>query len=309
MTVKIETVEIGPERALELLKHNDRNRPMDFSLVATYERQMSAGKWTFVGDPIRVSTTGRLLDGQNRLMAIVQSGTEQEFVLITGLPDDTQPFMDIGKKRSYADVFAMYEIPGAHRAAAITQLLIRFEMRNMLDTKFKLTTSELLEYYQAGDNPQRINKATTVSDRLIKYIPLSPAVAGTVHVAASRISDPFAVNEFFDGLVEGFGLAEGNPIAALRNWVIRRKREDLRVNRNEYFFLLARTWNSWVQREEIFRVQLPKGGLQSSDQIPLLKPAGPPEKRPVTEDNPVVLPRGLSAKERDQQRNGGKRAS
>jgi hypothetical protein len=46
-------------------------------------------------------------------------------------------------------------------------------------------------------------------------------------------------------------------------------------------------------------VQLPKGGLQSSDQIPWLKVAGPREAEPVSEENPAVTPRGLTVKERE----------
>jgi hypothetical protein len=104
MTIKIEEVTIDPARALELLEHNDRNRPMDFSLVKTYARQMTEGQWRFVGDPIRVSITGRLLDGQNRLQAVVQSETEQPFVLLSGLSDDDQAYMDVGKRRTPGDV-------------------------------------------------------------------------------------------------------------------------------------------------------------------------------------------------------------
>lgn len=300
--MKIETVEIGPERAMELLAHNDHNRPMDFALVKTYARQMSApGEWRFVGDPIRVSKTGRLLDGQNRMQAIVQSGTTHKFALISGLEDDDQAYMDVGKKRTPGDVFGMFGVPNAPRAAAVTNMLMRYEMRNLLDTKYKITVAEQLDYYRNPDNTHRIDTGTTIGDGMIKLLPISPAVVGAVHAAVSRESDPFVTEEFFVKLREGYGLEQGDGISALRNWLIRRKREDLRVNRNEYFYLLARTWNDWVQGIPASRVQLPKGGLQSSDQIPWLKVAGPERSidAPISEDNPVVTPRGFSAKERD----------
>lgn len=299
--VKIETVEIGPERALALLEHNDRNRPMDFSLVKTYARQMTDGQWRFVGDPIRVSKTGRLLDGQNRMQAIVQSETTQTFALLTGLEDDDQAYMDVGKRRTPGDVFGMFGISNAPRAAAVTNMLMRYEMRNLLDTKYKITIAEQLAYYQVPANARRIDVGTTIGDGMIKLLPISPAVVGTVHAVVSPVSDPFAVEEFFTKMREGYGLEQGDGISALRNWLIRRKREDLRVNRNEYFYLLARTWNDWVQGIPAARVQLPKGGLQSSDQIPWLKPAGAERciEPPISEDNPAVTPRGLTRKERE----------
>jgi len=299
MDPKIEVVKIGPERALELLEHNERNRKMDFSLVELYRRQMEAGKWRFVGDPIRVGVTGRLLDGQNRLQAVVLSKTTQKFVLVTNLADESQPYMDVGKKRTASDVFTMYEVPNPPRAAAVTNMLVRYDLRNMLDTKFRLSHSELLAYYQRPENTALIDRGTTVGDSMMKLVPISPAVVGAVHVIASRDSDAFVINEFFEKLRLGYGLQEGDAIAALRNWVIRRRREDLRVNRNEYFYLLVRTWNDWVQHIPVYRVQLPKGGLQSSDQIPRLKIAREQDGEPVSEDNPVVTPYSKTRKERE----------
>lgn len=296
---KIKVVVIDPAYAHTLLANNDRNRPMDHSLVRTYARLMTVGKWTFVGDPIRVSTTGRLLDGQNRLSAIVQSDTTQQFVLITNLPDDSQDVMDVGKKRSPSDVFSMNDVPNAPAAAAVTNLVMRYDLGNVLDTKYRITVAELLAYYQDPANTTLIDNGTAMGQSVKRMLPLSPAVVGTIHVAASRISDPYAVNVFFEGLIHGHNLTRESPIAALRNWVIRRHREDLRVARTEYFYLLIKVWNAWVQGEEMFRAQLPKGGLTSSDQIPALLPAAAPDVEPVTEDNPAVTPYSRTRKENE----------
>lgn len=297
MTPKIEIVEIGPERALELLEHNDHNRPMDYSLVKTYARQMTEGQWRFVGDPIRQSVTGRLLDGQNRLQAVVNSETTQRFALMTGLADDDQKYMDVGKKRTPGDVFVMFGVLNGPKAAAVTSLLMRYGMRNLLDGRYKITNAELLGYYQNPANTQLIDVGTTVGVTTARTIPISSAVVGAVHAAMSRESDPFAVNEFFEKLRLGYGMDKDDPINALRNWLLRRKREDLRVNRNEYLYMLVRTWNDWAQGIPTFRAQLPKGGLQSSDQIPWLKVAGPRQPEVVSEDNPAVTPRSLTRRE------------
>jgi hypothetical protein len=64
-------------------------------------------------------------------------------------------------------------------------------------------------------------------------------------------------------------------------------------------FLLAKVWNAWVRGEEMFRVQLPKGGLISSDQIPALLPAGAPGPAEVSEDNPAVWPYSRTRKENE----------
>jgi hypothetical protein len=297
--VNIERVDIDPEEALKLLESNERNRPMDWSLVGRYARHMKEGRWRFVGDPIRVSSLGRLLDGQNRLQAIIMSETTQEFVLITGLPEEDQAYMDIGKKRTPGEVFHMNDIPRGTIAAGITNLVIRYEMGNILDRNrnYVLTPAELLDYYKTGDNGHLIDEAVRSAMHVKTMVPLAPAVSGCLHVLASRITDVYDVNQFFESLTNGFNLEEGNPIATLRNTVIKRKREDLRTNRYEYLWLLVRTWNAWATREELFRIQLPKGGLQQSKQfVPLIVP-NRGEPSPVTEDNPVSTPYSLTPEE------------
>lgn len=300
MDPKITIEEIGPEQAAEILQNNDHNRRVDWRVIDTYARQMDNGEWTFVGDPIRISTTGRLLDGQYRLNAIIQSQTTQKFTVIRGLPNETQPFMDVGKRRSPGDVFSMYDVPSPGPTAALTQLLMRYERGVVLEQKYSITAAEALEYYQDPANTHLINEGTRQGLLVKKMLPLNPSVAGVVFCSATRISDPFAVNAFFEQLTGGLGLkAEDDPIAALRGWLMRRKREDLRVNRAEFLWLLTRVWNAWVAKEPMARVQLPKGGLTSKDKIPALLPAGSLDAEPVSEDNPAVTHYNHTRKERE----------
>jgi hypothetical protein len=297
---KIAIEEIGPEQAAEILQNNDHNRRTDWRVIDNYARQMTDGEWTFVGDPIRISVTGRLLDGQYRLNAIIQSQTTQRFTVIRGLPNESQPFMDVGKRRSPGDVFSMYDIPAPGPTAALTQLLMRYERGMVLEQKYSITAAEALEYYQGPANTALINEGTKRGLLVKKMLPLNPSVAGVVFVAARRHSDPFAVNAFFEQLTGGLGLqADDDPIAALRGWLMRRKREDLRVNRAEFLWLLTRVWNAWATKEPMARVQLPKGGLTSKDQIPKLLAVGALEDAPVSEDNPVATPYNHTRKERD----------
>src|ERR1044071_5653365 len=93
-------VEVTPEIAADLLTLNDENRPVKPSVVKQYVDDMRKGKWHFAGDSVKISKTGRLLDGQHRLMAIVQSGIPQTFNIQSGLENDSFQVMDIGKLRS-----------------------------------------------------------------------------------------------------------------------------------------------------------------------------------------------------------------
>jgi hypothetical protein len=193
----------------------------------------------------------------------------------------------------------MNKVSNAGTAAAVTNLLIRYEQGNMIDTKYVIQSGELLDYYQREGMPELINRGVHMGIQVKQMLPISPSISGAVYVIASQISDAFLVNEFFDKLIEGYGLQEGDAIAALRNWVIRRRREDLRTKRHEYFYVLARTWNGWATNEEVSRVQLPRDGLTSSAQIPKLVPVKLREPAAVTEDNPAVTPYSRTRKEQE----------
>lgn len=293
---------VTPEMASEWLQNNDHNRPIDWRLVATYQRQMEADKWMFVGDPIRRSVTGRLLDGQNRLTALVLADKPQRFVVIENLADETQPFMDVGKRRTPGDVFTMEGVADGRAVSALSAMLMAYESGRLLDNKYQSTIAEVLEFYQDPANTELINKGAKVGKDVRRAIPFNPSVAGTLWVSASRISDVFTVAEFYDKLITGAGLFDGDPILSLRNWVLRRKREDLRVNRNEYFWLLTRVWNAWVMDEPLSKVQLPQGGVTNAKQLPKLFPGEPREPAPITEDNPAATPRSMTSAERQRLR-------
>lgn len=301
MEPKIEVRIIDVDEAKALIEDdvNADNRRIDWGVVNTYARQMAKGKWTFVGDPIRISTTGNLLDGQHRLNAVVKSGAPQQFVVVSGLEKEARANIDIGRKRTAADVFGMNKIHNAGTAAAVTNLVMRYEMRNVLDTKFVIQTGELLAYFQKEGNGQLIAQGTLAGEQVKRMLPVSPAVTGAIYVAASRVADAFLVNEFYNKLIDGHGLETGDAILAFRNWVIRRKREDLRTKRAEYFFTLAKTWNSWAIGEEVQRCQLPRDGLTSSDQIPTLVSARARNPEAISEDNPAVTHYSKTRRELD----------
>lgn len=299
MTIAIEDVVITPAQAKEYLRDdvNTGNRRLDWKLVDLYARMMLSGEWAFVGDPIRMSVTGRLLDGQNRLQALILSGTSQRFLMISGLPDESQTYMDVGKRRTTSDVFTMQSIPYPTLSAAIVTLVLRVLRGKTLDNGYKIASSEVLAYY--GEHAAEIDAAVRCAASTKALVPISPAILGLVHVHASRIADPFVVNEFFERLRTGADLSPGNPILAARNWFLRRKRDDLRFKRFDALFILARAWNAWAANEELHRVILPVGGVTDAHQIPAMNAPLPRPERPVTEDNPRATPRSKTRAERE----------
>lgn len=68
---------VTPEFAAELLKKNERNRPINYKHVGQLVADMVNDKFPTIHQPIAVDKNGVLVDGQHRLKAIVQSDMSQ----------------------------------------------------------------------------------------------------------------------------------------------------------------------------------------------------------------------------------------
>ena len=102
---------ITPELARALLK-SDGNRPFRRALALRYDESMNRGAWTINGESIKIGESGRLLDGQHRLHAVILHGRPVEMLVTRGIVNEQQAFltMDSGSKRKTADrLYGMQE--------------------------------------------------------------------------------------------------------------------------------------------------------------------------------------------------------
>lgn len=76
------TVDINKDMATLLLSNRDAcQRKVSKARVSEIRADIESGKWLNTGDPIRLSPTGTLVDGQHRLSAYSTSNTPPSFIL------------------------------------------------------------------------------------------------------------------------------------------------------------------------------------------------------------------------------------
>lgn len=97
---------ITPATAKALMANNIGNRYVRKSTIARYTRDMKAGKWRDLDAPITVRLDGRPIDGQHRLISIIDTGlTYRCWVHIVG--NDVEPLdlrLDLATSRSVRDI-------------------------------------------------------------------------------------------------------------------------------------------------------------------------------------------------------------
>lgn len=254
---------VTPEHALEWLAVNDHNRSLDKKHVAFLAGQMGRNEYHFVGDPIRFDVNGMLLDGQHRLAAILESETSQHMVVITGLPPESQVYMDAGRKRSPGDQLALaLGIRNGNQAASIVRTYIMWKEGLLLSNTRKIGIPEIARW--AGDNEELLVDATTRARRITSAkIPTSVAVSGGVYLAAQKVNPEDAAT-FWDRLADGVGLDANNPILTLRNGITKRAKRD-RWTPLEHWAYYARAWNTWRKNANLERLQGWRDGITAEN--------------------------------------------
>ncbi len=115
--------EITPELAKEILEtSNHGNRPLKKAHIKMLASSLKNNEWMLNGESIAFSESGRLLDGQHRLHACINSGKPFKTIVIKGINDEAAfGTIDIGKPRSVTDLMDLQGLPKAPLFSAIAK--------------------------------------------------------------------------------------------------------------------------------------------------------------------------------------------
>lgn len=257
---RIEIVQMTPERAERLLDQNTRNRSVKPAREKNYSGQMKNGDWRVDGNTVKVGRDGVLLDGQHRLYAIVESGTTQTVILITGLEPEAMETIDTGVSRTLSDLLKL-RVPDIKQEGAIAGLLRSLYVRSLgesLPTSFS-TSSGSVQQDARITNPRLVDHYVTeriVIDRLFPYAVSVRRARSTWTGFTSRVIavmrheleqiDFDDADYFFDRLKSGAGLESNDPIMALIRYGDRvAKHRDQSPSSEVWAALIIKSWNAF----------------------------------------------------------------
>lgn len=116
--MKTKIIEITPEIAKKTLEQNTRNRTVRRMTVAAYAEAMRSGLWKENGEPIIIGKNNIVLDGQHRLLAIIESGMTLKMVVVFDVEDSTRDTIDTGIRRTPGDALSIEGIQNGNRVSA-----------------------------------------------------------------------------------------------------------------------------------------------------------------------------------------------
>jgi hypothetical protein len=244
--MQITTETITPAKAKEYLAHNQDNRNLRKKRILSYATQMKRGQWKATGDPIRFASSGRLLDGQHRLQAIVESGVTIPMVVIRGLEEETFKVLDSGLGRSPADALGI-SVTNANNKAAACRLLFVVDVggdpRKTEDMQI-VTRIDVADYY--ATHQEDIDAANLIGSRMYTQFHGGNRTAWIAMACLVQRANATHADEFLEGIYTGANLAPGDPRLALRNYLANNRRLP---TAGHHLGMLIKAWNAWMKGE------------------------------------------------------------
>lgn len=237
---------VTPEIARAWLERNEGNRKISRSHVSQLARDMRAGKFPFNGIPIQFDRTGKMINGQHRLLACIEADTDIDVLVVYGLPPEVQETIDIGARgRTAADILKMGGANYATFTAAACRTLLSEKIG---DGSFKTTwtVSEV-----QGVLSRHPKLPASVRHSCTRKIPrgISAANVGFIHYVGSHLlGAPTTADAFMDVLHSGVPSMDGCAAHAYRERVLRAQGRGgaAALLRPESWRLLKAAWNAFT---------------------------------------------------------------
>lgn len=251
--MKFKDTTITPRYAQQLLARNEGNRAIRSNMVNRYAAMMLAGRWLENGDVIRVGKTGRLLDGQHRLLAVVESGIPIRCGLVLDVDEATFSTIDTGGSRTARDIVAMSGRANAGIATPTAAQLWRIIHGVQKNTAVPPTyLVEILNRWPEIDHAASRSAGSETARGL-----LTPAVLSMAYLYLHAVANkPELAERFVTGMNAGEGLVSGDPILALRQRMINLRQGSVRSAARTVWGAVVRTIDALETGEPLQRIKI-----------------------------------------------------
>lgn len=259
--------------------HYPRQRPEYPSVVRLYADMMRRGEWdvstlvlaSYDGTPAEGEAAGEgillpqgsyLINGRNRLNAVVESGIPTMFLVehhLCSRPVDVHRLymhQDRGKVRSAADV---YRAMGLAEALDLSNHYLRligeaehylrsgFEVRRQLLINAEKRAEFIIDWVQEGRD--WISCFGSSRSRFIAYLTASPVTAVALVILRFQ---PQKAMTFLTAMAHDDGLAQGTPEKALHDWILETRVRGMAEH--HYARHIAAGWNAAFEGRSLSRI-------------------------------------------------------
>lgn len=245
---------VTPEQATAWLEQNVHNRNLAQTVINKYARNMMTGRWKYNHQAILFDTSGKMIDGQHRCWACVESKTPFETDVVFGTDPEVQDYIDDGFSRTAGQKAALHGVSNANHTCAIARLLLIHRnggIQSMQNPKNDPSKAEILELAISQD--AQLEESASKVGQLSRDL-CSPSVLGFCHYLF-HLQNCAKAAAFFDELHSGVNLSLRNPARMLREKFKRNKAAKAKL---PTVHLIALFFRAWVYYRDAKNMQLVK---------------------------------------------------
>jgi ParB-like chromosome segregation protein Spo0J len=264
-------VQLTPELAEKWLGQNIGNRNLRRQKVQQYARDMREGNWHTSGQAIQLDWNGRLIDGQHRLEAVIESGVTVEALIVEGLDPRAREVIDTGAKRTASDALKFAgHTQDATLLAAVARIADAREngyLRTAMATTVpQLSNSDVIAWVEL--NPD-VASAMLLARRTGKAINIQPSVWAYCLHELQKVDVGLAA-EFAESIADMRLEGKGDPRKVLLD-IFHRAATGQRRKPGiaEGIYIVYRAWNAWVAGQQLTQI-IPGKSDTGGNEIPKL---------------------------------------
>lgn len=221
------------------------NRNISVAYVKRLAQAMERGEWGLNAMPIVLDKKGKVIDGQHRLSAVIIYKKPVRMTIAYGVDNDAIKTIDIGRKRTPADMLSLRGEKDCNVLASAVRLLNSYKEKNMNSVTCNTAyISPLQTEHILGENPGLRESVLFASgNKKAVQLILTPSIIVTFHYIFGRKG---AKNRdiFFDSLIGGANLGKNNPIYILRQILLERRVRYSTKDKPMICCLIIKTWNN-----------------------------------------------------------------
>lgn len=251
--------EITPQSASNILKNfnggkgvDATNRGVSKSNIIKIANDIKEGNFHGYISTIVFDDEGILMDGQTRLQAVLASKVPCEMHVLMGVPRGGMVKIDIGRRRTNADRFRLSGVFGnvSNTQASKIEMISRMSVaagspdgtrrgKPFGKLKYLISDQEIIEESERLSVPIEYMTITNPSPKKeLRWFPLLVGIAQWwVECDSSGIPQGEEAKQFYDQIVSGLDLRNGDPIHILREKLVDTNWEKLGHNLPEKYAL------------------------------------------------------------------------
>lgn len=266
---------VTPELAGTLLGGNLKNRPKNNRNFKKLCLQLRQGKWQVNGATITLSRNWKLLDGQHRLFAIVETGIPALCIIGFGFDPSAFATLDQGAKRTNADNLSIAGFANARLLAPTIGVYQAVKNAQPVNTTNRaIEPEECVRFAQKMPHlKDAVKKANEYFHKGARFV--SPSLVGGLMARAMEI-DKRGSARFFEYLLnDNCNGVRPTSIQKLRTRLMRDYMDKTRgANASHIAALMIKTWNAFRKGKSVgvlkFVAQETVDGVTTGEPYPIM---------------------------------------